>query len=684
MTNKGANSNDDSIKAVFDAVGSDNSPEMLNVLKSILDELDAMVYVTDLETDELLFANRVMRQTFQIDAESAGKPCWSVVQAGMTGRCPFCPLRTLMKDASKPVVWQITNTMNGRVYKNHDSIIKWVDGRNVHLQYAVDITSTVKMENELKENMLAAEREGRVEEDERSQAMLDATPLAASFWDEKGNMLDCNMEAVRMFGLKTKEDYTKHFYDLNPKYQPDGKLTSEKAAEEIEAAFKSGYRRFEWHYLTRNGDPLPVETTLVRVPWKGEYRLAAYSRDLREIRAIEKKRQEAEEHSINMEIQAKVAIAASEAKSHFLSNMSHEIRTPMSAILGLTDLLTYEDLSEKQRSFVNAIKSSASSLLEIINDILDLSKIEAGKLELVPIDFDIYELLEDIRSMFSMLAKEKDISFSMNIMKNVPRFLYADDIRIKQILVNLLSNAVKFTKIGGVSLTAGLYGDMLCFDVSDSGIGIKPENLPDIFGEFAQMDTGQNRAIKGTGLGLPITKSLITMMGGTIGVESEYGSGTVFHVQIPYVAGNSEALASSEKETSFVLAPDAQVLVVDDNEINLIVAANLLKRFDIISDTALSGRQALEMINEKPYDLIFMDHMMPDMDGVETTQRIRQIYSMNELPIVALTANAVGGVRDVLLKAQMNDYLSKPVEIKELNRILSQWLPEEKISYQKK
>ncbi len=785
--------------------------KMRGVLENILNGMDAYVYVSDMYTDEIYFINNKMKEVFGLTDDVVGRTCWKVLQDGFTERCPFCPNPKLVADPAALVVWEEHNTVTGRYYRNVDSVIEWMDGKKVHMQHStditdileaqretqdvrerlefalsasqagvwevdtasgcftydeqcchlfelanrsgimdaqemieylkkiavedstissldklkdnqlpsedethvfrlglpgggeryvrsygntimdsggnptrlvgmcIDITQSVFMENELKAAKVAAEKAGRAEADERAQTMLDATPLASSFWDAEGNMLDCNMQAVRLFGLSEKADYIEHFYDLNPEFQPDGELTSVKAAREIAAAFETGHGHFEWMYKTRQGEPLPVETTLVRVPWKGEYRLAAYSRDLREIRAMEQERIDAVQHGLEMEMQAKLALSASQSKSQFLSNMSHEIRTPMNAIIGMADLLSVDKLNERQHSYVNDIKTSAVSLLGIINDILDFSKIEAGKMQLVPVDYNLTSLLEGLKSMFTFVAQAKNISFKLVLEGELPACLYGDDLRLKQALVNILGNAAKFTKEGGITLTVRAEDYDICFEVADTGVGMREEDLPRIFNDFDQLDMGNNRNITGTGLGLSITHNLIHMMGGSIRVESEYGVGTVFYIRIPLVPGDPERLNEAFEDIEYAYAPDAEILVVDDNEVNLHVASGLLTLFGINCDTALSGHEAIAKVEAKKYDIVFMDHMMPEMDGVETTGILRQSYQPDELVIVALTANAVEGVREELLKAHMNDYLSKPIDKKELNRVISHWLPPGKL-----
>ena len=377
-------------------------------------------------------------------------------------------------------------------------------------------------------------------------------------------------------------------------------------------------------------------------------------------------------------VEKEKVVAASEAKTRFFANMSHEIRTPMNAILGISEiLLNDEPLSGKQRDYIKDIKTSSDSLLTIINDILDLSKLESGKLGLTPADFDFPALLAGVRSLARHLTENKNLAFDYSEKGQVPFCLYGDDVRLRQILLNLLSNAVKFTPQGTVSLAVDIRAEQIILKISDTGIGIRPEDQDSLFQPFQQLDTTRNRSIRGTGLGLSISHSLVELMGGTISLESVYGHGSAFTVTIPKVPGNEAALSKKETERQVAYDPALSILIVDDNSINLSVAAGLLKTiYRLDSDRALSGPEAIEKVQQKHYDLIFMDHMMPEMDGVEATRRIRDLGGIYEsLPIIALTANAIQGAREMIINSGMDDFLSKPIVREELAAILYKWSP---------
>lgn len=496
---------------------------------------------------------------------------------------------------------------------------------------------------------------------------------------------------------------------------------------------------------------------------------------------------------------------AANMKSDFLANMSHEIRTPMNAVIGMAEMALRENLPDNARGYINEIKSSGKSLLTIINDILDFSKIESGKMDIVPVEYEPMSIINDVTNIVMTRLEDKNVEFVLDVNPNIPNKLYGDNERIKQVILNITNNAIKFTREGQVVLHMNYERQsdtsiLLKVSVEDTGIGIKKEDMGKLFQSFQQLDSKRNRNIEGTGLGLAISRQLLSLMDGSIHVESEYEKGSTFSIEIPQgVLDNTESIAIrdnkkivaaglisnpyvkkqfkdsilcfgvqyeelqdedevfrfdgmdmaylfvesvlfSERIRQFAeknpqitvvvltdakenmvcniknvrivkkpiytlniamilnneslqydyhhqdvelfdfMAPKAEVLIVDDNAINLTVAKGLLEPLKMQIDTALSGKEALEKISGKRYDIIFMDHMMPDMDGVETTHVIRRFHKeYDDVPIIALTANAVEGTREMFLKEGMNDFVAKPIELKVLVSRVKRWLSADKI-----
>ena len=392
------------------------------------------------------------------------------------------------------------------------------------------------------------------------------------------------------------------------------------------------------------------------------------------------------------------AESANQAKSAFVSNMSHEIRTPMNAIVGLTEVLLRKEWAPEDEKYLLNIQSSGKALLKLINDLLDFSKIEAGKFEICEDTFDIAQMLRDIRVIGATMIGDKKVQLVMDVDETIPRLLYGDGLRIRQVIINIMNNAIKFTEEGSVTVTVKktrreLERVLLYVSVKDTGQGIRAEDLNRLFDAFTQVDIKKNQGKEGTGLGLAISRQLVEMMGGELSVTSTYGEGSDFYFSLWAGVETEETVGDfaqvkeqapkerMRREVFSFTAPQAQILLVDDNEINQEVARALMEPFGMQIDLASDGRQALEMVQEKPYDLVFMDHFMPVMDGVEATRRIRALTGerFQRLPIIALTADAVQGVRESFFAAGMNDFASKPVEMKDVARVLRRWLPENKI-----
>ncbi|MDR1661381.1 MAG: response regulator [Azoarcus sp.] len=511
----------------------------------------------------------------------------------------------------------------------------------------------------------------------RVQTMLDSMTLSCYFFDEEFRPVDCNDYGMKIYGCKSKKEYIDHFFEFNPPFQPDGSPSEEKAKEMIRLAYEQGEVKFYWEHRTMDGVHLPVEVTLRRVKWRDGHRVIAYMTDLREI-AKERER------AMAFEVQSQAAQTASEAKSNFLAAMSHEIRTPMNAIIGLTDLMRTENLDEQQIRYLRDIRGMSHVLLQIVNDILDLSKIEADKMELVPVDYNIRAVFDNVCSLIEATIRNKSLCFRCSIANDVPETLFGDEIRLRQIIFNILNNAVKYTQRGYVEFRIECLKreskEWLTIIVRDTGIGIREEDIPRLFDPFSRFDTHKNRYTSGTGLGLPITRRLAQLMGGEIFVTSRYGEGSTFTVRLPLVEGDPAQMDDAETLRRVMLAPGVRILVVDDSPINLTVALGYLARHGAEAEGAESGQAAIEMIGATPYDLVFMDYMMPEMDGIETTRRIRAMEGerYRRLPIVALSANAVSGMRETFLAAGMNGFISKPIDPAELNRILANCLPAEK------
>ncbi|MCR5767865.1 MAG: response regulator [Lachnospiraceae bacterium] len=390
------------------------------------------------------------------------------------------------------------------------------------------------------------------------------------------------------------------------------------------------------------------------------------------------------------------ADAANVAKSEFLANMSHEIRTPINAVLGMNEMIIRESDDPMIVKYARDVESAGKNLLAIINDILDLSKIEAGQMELIEAPYRLSSVLNDVVNMTIFRARSKSLQFEVTVEEDIPDKLYGDEVRIRRTVINVLNNAVKYTEKGKVRLEVKQEREdpitNLIFRVIDTGIGIREEDIARLYNRFDRLDMQRNKTVEGTGLGLAITKGLLDLMGGKITVESEYGRGSVFTLTIPQKTLSlepigewqkrfEETLKEKEKYKEGFHASDAKILVVDDTTVNLIVVKSLLKQSQLAIDTAVSGAEMLEMTDKTKYDLILLDQRMPRMDGIETLHHLRERHGgpNEDTPVICLTADAIAGARERYISEGFTDYLTKPIDGKELEKMLVSYLPPEKV-----
>ncbi len=765
-------------------------------IQGLLDAFPMPIYISDLNTYEVLYCNEAVYTFFNID-NALHKNCYALFQ-GRDKPCDTCTNSIIAKQ-SHPHIWDSYNEQTGKHLQYIDSCISWDDKEKARLSIITDITETLELQ---KENMEA----------ELFAVVYDNLPLSVTVWNKAGEIINCNQETVRMFGFSNKEEYLEKFYLLSPKYQLDGRKSKEAVAQNHIDVLEKGYIRFEWLHNTLDGEPIPSEVIIIKTILGGEEVVLSFIKDLREIKRAEILLKEAELrntlmldsmpmgvnfwddnntliytnlesatlfgfeskedflqnfHKIHPEFQPdgtrslefvrkqveqghkyglsksktmcqhivtgepipvdllivrasyqgkrglivyfkdmreheamlqeiaineqelrsakELAEQSTKAKSEFLANMSHEIRTPMNGILGLLRLLNQTDMTKTQENYVEKSIFSANNLMRIINDILDFSKIEAGKLEMEKRPFILHDLGQEIINLYGPQCEEKHITLDVQACEHAKTLILGDALRLKQVLFNLVSNAIKFTDEGGtigLKSTCTLHNDkkLHCqFSVSDTGIGLSPEQASRLFSAFTQADNTVTRKYGGTGLGLTISQNIISMMQGSIWVESELGKGSTFFCTAVFETA-SEAVqldaqdAHVEEHVLKNTLLGTRILLAEDNEINQLIAEEMLNAVGITLDIAQNGQEALDLLEQNIYNAVLMDIQMPIMDGYTATKNIRAQEKYANLPIIAMSAHAMKGDREISLSAGMNEHITKPIDQNILYKTLHYWL----------
>jgi PAS domain S-box-containing protein len=659
--------------------------------ESANDDLFETAPIGYLEIDLKGIVRRVNRRECELrklaQREMIGQYCWDLIppaerqryrdqiERRLTGQTALLPYQ---HQYLRPDGGQVTVEIHEHKLENQHRII-------VGLRLAsVDVTERKKSEDQAYET--AAEL----------RALFQAFPDLFLRLDREGNILDCKggqssdpfLSADKFTDRNLKDilpsDVVEQFGEAQDKVRKTGTLE----VLEFKAGGKQGEQVYESRLLPLSWDHWIAVLRNITARKSGELKLTEYAQEL------ERK---------NEELEAALATAreATQLRSRFLANMSHEIRTPMNGVLGMTDFLLATKLTSEQQEFAESIKRSADALLALINDILDLSKIEAGKLRLDRVQFQLGPTIAEVVSLFALEARMKGLGFVSNVPADLPRVVVGDPGRLRQVLRNLLGNALKFTDHGEIGVHAELLNEatnvvQIRFTVHDTGIGMPPDQQSRLFESFTQGDGSSTRRHGGTGLGLAISKQLVELLGGEIGVASEPGQGSRFWFTASFGKGASTEIPApnpamvqnpstrtmvkgpiappARPQKPVVVASHLRVLLAEDNEINQRITLRLLEKLGVPADAVVNGREAVQALEKRKYDLVLMDCQMPDMDGFEATAIVRSREVGTHTPICALTANAMEGDRERCLAAGMDDYISKPVGLEKLQKAVDRWV----------
>ena len=616
----------------------------IDTMVTILNSIDAYLYVSDLETEELLFINDKMREHFNLGSGIQGEICWKVLQSGMDHTCEFCPIYKLKVDPNTSVVWDELNTVTGRLYHNTDKLIPWTGGKMAHLQYSQDITDIRQAQDKVL----------------RLSGMIESTPQTVTFMNEQGECIYCNPAAQRVTGYDEAEILgtaymENHLFNDKDLLRLQNEVFPTVAAE--------GQCDFTMEMRLKDGSIRLMQFCAFLLSGE-EGGMGSIALDITETHRMEQALIEAKE----------IAEETTRAKSDFLSRMSHEMRTPMNAIIGMTNIAKLSQSWERREYCLDKIEGASKHLLGVINDILDMSKIEANKFELSNTDFSLDRVIETVVNVINFRVDEKHQQLTLMVDDRVPPALFGDEQRLAQVMTNLLTNACKFTPDGGrLSVNVHLIDRVadrvtLQIDVADTGIGISDEQKARLFKSFEQADGSTSRKFGGTGLGLAISKRIVEMMGGKIWIESEIGKGSTFSFTAAFGISELEFGASDDE----LRRKNLRILAVDDSDDALEYIRHVMAQLGESCDVAHSGKEAIAMIksSEQPYDAIFVDFQMPGMDGIELTSEIKK-HDNEHSVVIMISVAEWSEISGSALEVGVSSFIPKPLFPSQVVRCLN-------------
>ena len=591
------------------------------------------------------------------------------------------------EEVSDKVIKYLAEIMNGKCSLTDEEIEKTyhIDPSYAEILMGLShLNEDLEYKNRLKQNAeddlkLSLERELAKNTEREEQKELFETVYGKStdgiLIFEDGVFVECNESAVKMLEYENKEAVLNVTADkISPQMQPDGKSSADRIQEIVKLVLEKGSHSFEWKHLKADGTEFWVDIVLTDISTEGKLRLLNIWREIDSKKELESKLHEVNK---NLSIQAQEAEEASKSKSEFLANMSHELRTPLNSIIGFSGILNKKQTDAKLLTLSENINTSALTLLQLINDILDLSKIQTSEFTIEMYEFNAYQEIVKHSEQFDGLLVEKKLTFHKKIDNNLQSIFLGDWTRISQIVLNLISNALKFTQENGqITYDISHTGENIRISIKDNGIGMSKKVQDKIFKPFAQADGSTTRKYGGTGLGLSITQNLVELMDGTIELESKEGIGTTFIVNIPLqligeiTTNSSNNILVENKDDSL----SRHILIVEDNKTNQLLIKMLISDFGLTCDIANDGLEAIHMYHPDKHSLILMDENMPNLNGLEAMKAIKEKHQEETTPIIALTANAMKGDKERFLSLGMNGYLAKPIDADTLYETLREFL----------